>query len=268
MSYINEQYQLVDSIFQNNSDRIIKDILNSSYPLSNKALFNLQIKIKSLLRAMEAIAEESNYYSICCMSRVVIEHFLVSHYIFLRTFSEKSDDCGEEYYNVYRNSEILKRWNYNLKVEGIKKNIKVNGTLDEFKKKFPQYKDLTQQEVDNIHRIGNQFSDVKTIFNYIINRFPKGGVFDKTNEEFIDFLQQYNTLSSYIHGGPTAEMETTNNLTDKQSKIAQSVDLSKIACKSIQNNVLILLLYEKNQNFEFYKELIAPILNLGENSII
>jgi hypothetical protein len=256
-----KHYNLTKEIFDKNKDRILCDINKSKYPKSNKALFYCQEKIDNFLLTIEALTDEKYFYSTSAMTRIVFEHYLVGHYIWLKTRLEKNDTCGEQYYEGYFISECFKRLGYNIKIEGIKTGVKAKGTLDDIKIKFPKYQELTQQELDEYHRVGNQFALVQNILNYIINVAPKGDFFDEINTKFDHFLKQYNKLSSFVHGGPSAEHETfhISPPLNKTKEISESIGWTKTASRMIKFYILTLLLEETKETYKFYKELVEPL---------
>lgn len=268
MTAIDTQYLLTKEIFEKNAAKFIADRLTSKYPESHKALFNCQMKIESLLSKIEGSTEPSvsNYYFIQVITRVIVEHFIVGHYIWTKTRIEKNDNCGIEYYAYYRLSELLKRENYDLGIEGIEKNNKNLVTLENLQKRFsdnPQT--ITQTDVDDTHRIGNQF-EIKSIFNYVTNKIPENDHFIQFHKTLSQFLRMYNNLSSFIHGGPSAESETFHNEPDvnKTKIIEDNIAYAKIASRTLKEHIMMLFCEEKPEYFKIMK----PIMNLKrENKI-
>lgn len=263
MGAIEDQYELTKKIFLDKTSKILEDSFKSSYPQTLKALFNYQRKISSLLNVLELLQvsdKEDIYYSVQSTTRVLFEHFLVGHYIWTKARIDKTDDCGVQYYSHYRLSEILKRENYELGLEGIESNIKKNATFENLRKRFSEYdKTITQQDIDEIHRIANQF-DIKSIYNYFINKVPTGDHFTEFHRSLIQFLKEYNILSSFTHGGPSAEYEAFNNEppVDKAQRIIDCIKHGKNTLKTLQEHILMLLYSE----FEEYGDILKPIMTL------
>ena len=116
--------------FAENKNKILSDIDISKFPKSNKALYYCQEKIDTFQKSLETLKEGEHFYSTNTITRVIFEHFLVGHYIWLKTRNEKNDVCGEQYYNEYFVSECFKRLNYKIKIQGIKNNNKSKISLN------------------------------------------------------------------------------------------------------------------------------------------
>ncbi|UGS24448.1 DUF5677 domain-containing protein [Flavobacterium channae] len=187
-------------------------INNSKYPKVLSATLNFIEKIKALQSDIQNI--KSNYTANCLL-RTIVEHFLVSYYIFYRFHLDNNDDVGKKYYTDYFVTECFKKDMYQLGVDGMLTGEANNATFENLKKKLsPDFDDLTQTEYDNFNREGKQF-DIKKIQNFLIKNPLPDNHFNKVNKELIPILLgKYNTLSSYIHGGPNAEMEFKRNKYD------------------------------------------------------
>lgn len=208
------EYEIITSQFSKNIKEIERLVQSSKFPKTAKALFRFTIKIEMLSKAIGALGKAGNLYSSYILLRSQYEHLLVSHYIWMKYRQSKSDKCGKEYYIDYFVAEFLKREGFDLKVEGIKNNKKNNNNLENIKKKIDYLKDATQGDIDEIHRTGNQF-DISRIGHYLVNTYPETDVFAAVHKSMLDFINKYNRLSSYVHGGPISEKEIFENF-DKE----------------------------------------------------
>jgi hypothetical protein len=261
MDKIELNYSLTKDIFEKNILKINADRLTSKYPQSHKALFYCQKKIDCLLRGIDELSNKNEYYYfIQATTRIIVEHFIVGHFIWTRTHIEKSDNCGIEYYAHYRLSELLKRENYELVIEGIEKKIKNNATFENMQRRFADAPHpITQSDIEDTHRIGNQF-EIKSIFNYLLNRVPENDFFAESHKSLAQFLRMYNKLSSFVHGGPSAEFETYDDesIIDTKKTIEDSISYAKIASRLLKEHIMMLFLEEKPE----YQQLLEPIMNL------
>lgn len=261
-----DQYELTKNIFLNKTSKILEDSSKSSYPYTLKALFNFQRKISSLLDTLEQLKFsdiDDIYYSVQSTTRVLFEHFLVGHYIWTKARIVQTDECGMQYYIHYRLSELLKRENYELGLEGIENNVKNNTTFENLKKRFSEFdKPVTQQDIDEIHRIANQF-DIKSIYNYVINEVPTGDHFREFHKSLVQFLKEYNILSSFTHGGPSAEFEAFYNepQVDKVQRVNDCIRHGKNTLKTLREHILMLLYIE----FQEYADILKPIMLLKKS---
>lgn len=241
MNNIQKQYDETIRIFENVKDDILFDANNSDRSYTIKALYNNSIKIDFILKGLR-LSEEIFYVS-QILTRTLLEHYLVGYFIFIKSILDESDDVGLEYLREYMVSEYIKQQGYNLKVEKIK-NISLNKSLIEFlKETMPDMEQVEQRDLDELHRIGNSF-DVKNIGNYLVNH---ASVVTESmralHGQMLSFLNRYNELSSYVHGGPIAEAKTLveHDLQIKEKAIKENIDWGMIASKGSKINLLILL---------------------------
>ncbi|MFL9838103.1 hypothetical protein ABS768_11375 [Flavobacterium sp. ST-75] len=196
----------------NEIEDLLPYIEKSPFVCTLSAYYNFILKIEALNKDIQQI--ESGY-TLRVLLRVSIEHFIVAYYILYKYMLKNTDSTGEDYYGCYRISESLKRNMYDLGTEGILQGIDKNANLSNLKKKLGAKDiDFKQSDVDEIHTIAGQFG-IKKIQSFILkNRLP-GNFFHDVNKTVIpDFLSLYNRLSSYIHGGPSAEDEFNNKIID------------------------------------------------------
>lgn len=263
MNNIEITYSLTREIFRQNIEKIIADGVASMYPQSHKALFYCQDKIDCLLNCIMLLNNQENvdnYYSIQVITRVFVEHFIIGHYIWTKTRIEQNDNCGVEYYAYYRVSELLKRENYDLGIEGIERNEKKYVTFENLQKRLEGYENpITPADIQEIHRIANQF-DIKQIFHYVLNLIPNNEHFIEVHKSFAHFLRMYNNLSSFIHNGPSAEYETYHNepKKDKGEVVNESINYAKIASRVLKEHIMMLFAEEKPEYFA----LLEPIMEL------
>ena len=234
----------------------------SKYKKSIKAVYRQQDKISKLTEGLIAISKTTdNFYSIQAISRIIIEHFIVGHYIWTKARLTKNDEIGEHYYVHYDISEFFKRENYELRIEGIRLNKKNYNTFDNIIKKNPEFKDLEEGQLADIHKVANQF-DVRIIFQYFINDNPED-VFKEFHNLMLSALSEYNHLSSYVHGGPTAELEAYDGRqnTNKEERITDCVKSAKVYCRTMKEHVLFLLLDEMEEYIEVLRPLFPELKN-------
>lgn len=67
---------------------------------------------------------------------------------------------------------------------------------------------MSQSDLEDYHKEARQFSDVKFIGDYLIKNKSVEPKLDKIHEILFQLLDEYNVLSSWVHGGPFAERET------------------------------------------------------------
>src|SRR5690606_11769972 len=108
---------------------------------------------------------DCNFYSSQVLLRVLLEHYLVGYYMYFKTTSDKNDRIGDEYYDEYLKSEIIKRENYYFKLDTIKNNPK-HENIQGYLEKYGVFNDMKQKQIDIIHQKASQF-DIKKIIKYL-----------------------------------------------------------------------------------------------------
>jgi len=184
----------------------LSEVVDKSIGLVSESLS--KTKFKKTSRALLSYIPKSGYIhnSIlnCCATnggyatgilfRSLIEHTFRHLYIYTRALREDSDEVGVEYYGKLKGSEDLESF---TKINNYTKVVHPNQSS--WNTKGDYNKDIME--------IGKKFG-ISNIFFYLIEN-------SKTDEYLIDEgmkdyllsrLKQYTGLSSYIHGGPYAEM--------------------------------------------------------------
>lgn len=242
MDSTDEQYKITTSLFNSFRKTILVDIEKSPYKKAAKAIYRQQEKLNSLLQSLLAIEKNENaFYTIQVLTRSAIEHYVLGHYIWTKTRIDKDDKVGDEYYLQYNVSEFFKRENYELRVDGIRLNIPNHNTFNNIIKKFPHFKELKDHELQEVHKRSHQF-DIRTMLDYLNNQIEQKDRFLQVHRHLLDALSEYNRLSSYVHGGPSAELETYESIpnTDKILRIKDCITMTKIYTRMMKENLLFL----------------------------
>jgi len=160
---IEEKEKVINEIFQKTLNGIEKRIENHSYP---KSLMAIYAKVQQIEFIKESLNKsDGNFYSSQVLLRILLEHYLVAYYMYFKTLSDKNDKIGEEYYDEYLKSEIIKRENYYKKLDEIKGELKhsdINGYLE----KYGLFESMEQREIDSVHQRASQFG-IRKIIKYL-----------------------------------------------------------------------------------------------------
>lgn len=194
----------IEELVQLNSElleRIGKSIEAVSDSLS-------KTKFKKTSRAMLSYIPKAGYinssilnccsthggYSAGILFRSLVEHTFRHLYIYTRALKEDSDDVGGEYYGKLRGSEDLESF---TKVNNYTKVIRPNQTSWSTK----------GDHNNDIAKVGKQFG-ISNIFFYLIENSStdKPYINEGMEDYLLERLKQYTNLSSYVHGGPYAEI--------------------------------------------------------------
>jgi hypothetical protein len=249
---IEEKEKVINDIFSKMQNKIEQRIQNHCYPKSMMAFYAKVQQIQLIKKSLNN--SDGNFYSSQVLLRILLEHYLVAYYMYFKTISEKNDKIGEEYYNEYLKSEIIKQENYYKKLDEIKGELKhtdINGYLEKYK----IFENMSQKEIDNIHQKASQF-DIRKIIKYLFEHKGVNEKEKKLHNILFDFLEKYNKLSSYVHGGVSADAETFVN-GDEKIRI-QKIEENKEWGTSIESGIKFYFLYllninDKEASFELMK---------------
>lgn len=265
MSYLELQYKTADEIFKKNTPKILVDSKSSKFTETLDALFYCQKKLDELLLVAEFAKQQINFYASQAITRIIIEHALVGHYLFTKARIDNSDESGLQYRVHYMVSEYFKRENYNLKIEEIRSGQKSKSDRNKtILSTTPELEGFEEHQLIDTHKIANQF-DIRNILNYILNIAPSDDPFAGANHVFVDYLKQYNELSSYIHCGPLAQSEAyseTSNRYNRTQRVEDNFLNATIASRLIKEHIMMLLIDEHRE----YLDILLPLMELKKAS--
>lgn len=204
----------IDELLQLNtelSNSIGKSVESVSESLSKS-------KFKKTSRALIAYIPKADYihnailnccathggYAAGILFRSLSEHTFRHLYIYTRALKEDSDDVGNEYYGWLKSSEDLESF---TKMNNYTKVVRPNQTP--WSTKGEHNKDIAE--------VGKKFG-ISNIFFYLIenSRTDKHLIDEGMKDYLLERLRQYTDLSSYIHGGPFAEMSYEELIKDPE----------------------------------------------------
>lgn len=247
---------MINIIFNTHIAKIKKDIENSQFPKTAKALYRFYEKISSIKELLDKITDYKEIYVAKILLRVLFEHFIVAYYIFYRFNLEGNDKVGEDYYQDYFSSEFFKQKGYIQKIDNIRnsKTQNIHG-LDYVKSNNKEFEKVTEKQYHEIMEIGNKFK-IESILKQLNKKDDKTIKSDKLHEYMIGFLDEYNKLSSYVHGGPMAEKLTFDVEIDFNEDIYKIKSWGETSLNAMKENILLFLIDNKPE----YIQLLKPIM--------
>jgi len=249
----NKRYKNTKKVFEENFDEIEKLIEKSTYKNTGKALFRFAQKIDKI---SIFISQSNDLYISRILLRSLLEHEIVAYYIWTKYINDENDECGTHYYIDYFVHEQLKRERYNLRIEGIEKGIKNNDNTENLKAKLPFLNDATEQDIQRVHAVANQF-EIKKNAEYLNSENHKISSFSDINKKVIlDALIKYNILSSYIHGGTSSELDIFEKLNDgdKEKALKSVKNFGMIGARFIMEQLIMFLADEHPKYVELIKQ--------------
>jgi hypothetical protein len=219
---IENRHRIISEIYDDYQKDIEERIEKHSYPKSMLTIYSKVRQIELIKKSLDT--SDGNFYSSQVLLRILLEHYLVGYYMYFKTTTDKNDRIGDEYFDEYLKSEIIKRENYYFKLDKIKgdpKHENIQGYLE----KYGIFESMEQREIDSIHQRASQFG-IRKIIKYLFEHEKVTQEEKAMHNMLFDFLEKYNKLSSYVHGGVSAETETfiKDGETKRQEKIQENKD--------------------------------------------
>ncbi|MDO6519381.1 hypothetical protein [Zobellia uliginosa] len=237
---IEKRHKIISEIFDSYLIDIEKRIENHSYPKSMLTIYSKVLQIELIKKSLDN--SDENFYSSQVLLRILLEHYLVGYYMYFKTTTDKNDRIGEEYYEEYLKSEIMKRENYYFKLDTIKGNPK-HENIQGYLEKYGVFEDMKQGEINTIHQRASQFG-IGKIIKYLFDHEKATNEEKEMHSMLFDFLEKYNKLSSYVHGGVSAEAETFSK--EDESKRQDKIQENKEWGLSIEFSIKFYFLFLLN----------------------
>lgn len=195
---------MLKDYFNINESTIIKKMENSDFPHTSKALMNYYFKSRSSDNVVQAINFDLDFYPCLILIRSQIEHYIVASYIWIQHRIKENDEIAKLYYEEYLLFEVIKRLKYaesnNINMSN-RYSILFKKILDILSKK----KVIVQKDLDILNSKVKQF-DIKKISRFFDENLPLEYDNILKPERYKEFLEYYNYYSSFVHGGPSADI--------------------------------------------------------------
>ena len=253
------QYELVNKVYNENIGDINSMISKSKFPLPFQVLRNFVVKIEDLKKGLENLEKAQSFYSSQALVRILNEHFLVAFYMFTKARVDRNDDCASDYLEYYPIFEMIKRDNYNLKLDKSYNSKKT--PLENFLTNSPELrKHINETDIPELNKKANQF-DVRNILKYFQNELSNDDAYKSLDSLVMNDCRQYNATSTYIHAGRLAEIQFIENTppTDRAQEMRKNAQLGEIYSKHTLSFVMLLLLIENPEFAKTYQPVIDSI---------
>lgn len=221
----------IHNIFEKNGPVIIEFTKSDKIPKTSNTFLLFITKTNFIKEAIFELSESQEIYSINILFRSLIEHFLRFQYMFFRVLMDKNDSIGDDYIRFCSLSENIdtgKAW------KDVAKILDTNPTADPYeilKEVKPDYKDFSK---DDIIKKAEQFR-YKNIIQFINNKLNKDQTFER-NEFLLKIIPIYSDLSSFVHGGPSADQALfeTMDMNKRIEAVKNKVELAFIIAGTVK----------------------------------
>jgi len=198
-------YRQVDDdffdVFQATSSRVFGHISDTSFPQTYRCLFTFCAKAGSLKTGMFECIESNNPYAFKILFRSFCEHYLRFMYVWSRFTHEKSDEPGSDFYNFCGASEAVDYVNSLIATERLLGKDVVVNAKKVVASIYPEIEHVSSAELE---RRSGMFK-YRAILRFLAT---KPYEFVAAERLFLaHIVPAYALLSSFVHGGPYADLE-------------------------------------------------------------
>jgi len=188
-------------VFQDTSARVFGRISDTAYPATYRCLFAFCAKAGSLKTGMFECVDTDNPYSFKILLRCFCEHYLRFMYVWSRFTQEKSDQPGQDFYNFCGAAEAVDYVSSLTATERLLGKDTVVNARKAVAALYPEVEHLSSAELE---RRSAMFK-YRSILRFLVSEPYE---FVAGERPFLaHIVPAYALLSSYVHGGPYAEME-------------------------------------------------------------
>lgn len=247
-------------IFEQNGSAIFELIKSDKIPKTANTFLLFIAKTNFIKESIFELSESQNIYAINILFRSLIEHYLRFKYIFFRVLGDKNDSIGEEYLKLCSLSENIdtgKAW------KDIAKMLENNPTADPYELLKEFNPDFNKYSKEEITKASEQFR-YKNIIRFINSKLNKDNKFEG-NEFLMKLIPIYSDLSSFVHGGPSADKKLFETQDEKErlEEVLHKIELSFMIAATVKMfSYLVFYQYDKRFN-EAYLETKALIDRLN-----
>jgi len=236
----------IHDIFEKNGSLIFELIKSDKIPKTSNTFLLFIAKTNFIKESIFELSESQNIYAINILFRSLIEHYLRFQYMFFRVLSDKDDNIGEEYLKFCSLSENIdtgKAW------KDIAKILEKNPTADPYellKEINPDFKKYSKEEIT---KASEQFR-YKNIIRFINSKLNRDNKFED-NEFILKLIPIYSDLSSFVHGGPSADktLFETKDEKDRLKEVLHKIELSFMIAGTVKMfSYLVFYQYDKRFN--------------------
>jgi hypothetical protein len=187
-----------------NAEAVSNSLSQTKFKKTSRAMLSYIARAGYVNNAILDCYANGNGYAIGILFRAMIEHTFRHLYLYTRALNDDSDAVGEEYYGKLKGSEDLEAFS---KMNNYTKVVHPEKTVWNTK----------DDQNTQIAEVGKKFN-LSKIFFYLIENFPSDEkmVHNGMKDCLLKRLNHYTQLSSYVHGGPYAEMCHEELLKDGQ----------------------------------------------------
>ncbi len=209
------------TVVSENEDVILMEFkkhYNNVYGAIIKKFYHQMLKFEYNIRNL---LSQGDLYSAKILHRSLIEHAVTLQYIWCREHILKDENLtSEKFFIIYRIAENIKRFGFDNKVNRILNEHLEKDTVKLYSKIRGQDEKITRNALEH----SSQFKLEKMV-DFLVKDESLKNVLKGFNSLFLGAIGDYNVLSSYVHGGPSALFwDAETNIYDEE-QISSDLDI-------------------------------------------
>jgi hypothetical protein len=181
--------------------QIFTEPSTTQFPATYQAFRGFCTKTNALKLAMFDMVESDNPYAFSALFRCFCEHYLKFTYIWVRFLKENTDDVGVDYLSFCGASEALGYVEALALAENLVGNEVRADPAEALATMYPATAGMSKRSIE---AKSDQFK-YRAILRYLKDAAP--GILSEQSPFLATIVPNYATLSSFVHGGPYADME-------------------------------------------------------------
>lgn len=188
-------------VFQHTSARVFGHIATTAFPETYRCLFTFCAKTGSLKTGLFDCADSNNPYAFKILFRCFCEHYLRFMYVWSRFTHEKSDQPGIDFYGFCGAAEAV---DYVNSLSATERLLGKEAVVNAKKVVAALYPDIEQVSSAELERRSGMFK-YRSILRFLATEPYE---FVAAERPFLaQIVPAYALLSSFVHGGPYADLE-------------------------------------------------------------
>lgn len=181
--------------------RMIGTLGKTKFPNTYRAMLTFVVRTNSLKTAMFDMVESNNPYAFKLLFRCFCEHYLRFKYVFVRFVSEKTDAAGDDYYSFCGAAEATDYVSAVKAAEALLGNAVVGDIRNALTQLYPRTEQMSARQIE----LESGKFKYRAILRFLSEAAP--GMIAMERPFLAQIVPAYALLSSFVHGGPYADME-------------------------------------------------------------
>jgi len=209
------------SAISDNEEKILNEFDNHDNNIYGAIIKKFYVQMLKLEHSIRTHLSEGDLYTAKIIHRSLIEHSITLQYIWCREHILKDENLtSEKFFIIYRVAENIKRFGFDNKVNRILDENLEKDTVKAYAKHRGEEEVVARKALEH----SSQFK-IEKMVEFLVKEKILKSVLSGFNEIYFDAISDYNILSSYVHGGPSALFWDAENNIYNEERISTDLDI-------------------------------------------